>query len=301
MPTYAATSLRRPPATRRRRLVAVSLDTPTLVYDLLMKTAQASTHAVASRHTVEPNPRPGLVSKEHGARLLGVEAVRRIIAYLRVSTEEQAQSGAGIDAQRAAIVVEAVRRGWNRADIEFIEDAGYSAKDLRRPGIAKALEALRVRQADTLVVAKLDRLSRSMADLTRLLETAARQGWALVALDVAVDTSTPAGEAMAHVLGTFGQLERRLIGQRTKDALAMRRAAGIRLGRPRTLPDDVVARIVALRMEGYTLQAIAGRLNDEGVPTAQGGRRWYPSTIAQVLRAAAGAVASPREPLAAPR
>ena len=138
-------------------------------------------------------------------------------------------------------------------------------------------------EADMLVVAKLDRLSRSMSDLTRLLGVAAKQGWALIALDVAVDTSTPTGEAMAHVIGTFSQLERRLIGQRTKEALAMRRAAGVRLGRPRAMPGAIAQRIVGLRAEGYTLQAIADLLTDEGVPTVQGGRRWYPSTIAKVL------------------
>lgn len=213
-----------------------------------------------------------------------------IIAYMRVSTEEQAQSGAGLEAQRAAVLAEALRRGWAIDDITFIEDAGYSGKDLRRPGVVQALDVLRRKEAHTLVVAKLDRLSRSMADLTRLLATAAKQGWALVALDVAVDTSTPAGEAMAHVLGTFGQLERRLIGQRTKEALAARRASGVRLGRPRSLPQSVVRRVIQLRASGRTLAAIADELNARGVPTAQGGRAWHASTIAKVLasRAADG-------------
>lgn len=213
--------------------------------------------------------------------------VNRILAYVRVSTEEQTISGAGLDAQRAAITAEASRRGWALDDIKWIEDAGYSGKDLRRPGVAKALDALARGESDTLVVAKLDRLTRSMADLTRLLGIATRQHWALVALDVAVDTTTPTGEAMAHVIGTFGQLERRLIGQRTKEALAARRAAGVRLGRPATLPDGVVARIVRLRAEGRTLQAIADQLTADRVPTGQGGRRWYASTIAKVLSSAA--------------
>ena len=210
-----------------------------------------------------------------------------IIAYVRVSTEEQAQSGAGLEAQRAAILAEARRRGWDPADVTFVEDAGFSGKDLKRPGVAKALSALEAREADTLVVAKLDRLSRSMTDLTRLLGVAAKQGWALIALDVAVDTSTPTGEAMAHVIGTFSQLERRLIGQRTKEALAIRRAAGVRLGRPITLAAEVTDRIIGLRGDGYTLQAIADILTADRVPTAQGGRRWYASTIAKVLTTAA--------------
>jgi DNA invertase Pin-like site-specific DNA recombinase len=213
--------------------------------------------------------------------------VSGIIAYVRVSTEEQAQSGAGLDAQRASILAEARRRGWAIDDITFIEDAGFSGKDLRRPGVVHALDALHRGEADTLVVAKLDRLSRSMADLTRLLGIAAKQGWALVALDVNVDTTTPTGEAMAHVVATFAQLGRRLIGQRTKEALAARRAAGQQLGRPRTLPDAVVGRVIALRASGRPLAAIADELNQDGVPTAQGGRQWHASTVAKVLRSRA--------------
>ena len=93
--------------------------------------------------------------------------------------------------------------------------------------------------AAALVVAKLDRLSRSMIDFTALMATAQKQGWALVALDCAVDTTTPAGEAMANVLATFAQFERRLISQRTREALAVKRAQGVRLGRPPTLPQAV--------------------------------------------------------------
>ena len=211
----------------------------------------------------------------------------RIIGYMRVSTEEQAVSGAGMEAQRAAILADVRRRGWAIDDLTFVEDAGFSGKDLKRPGVAQALAALERRDADVLVVAKLDRLSRSMADLTRLLGVAAKQGWALIALDVQVDTSTPTGEAMAHVIGTFSQLERRLIGQRTKEALAVRRAAGVRLGRPPALSNDVTDRIVGMRADGYTLHAIAEILTEDDVPTAQGGRRWYASTVAKVIASVA--------------
>jgi DNA invertase Pin-like site-specific DNA recombinase len=158
----------------------------------------------------------------------------QVIGYVRVSTEEQSTSGAGLAAQRAAIEAECLHRGWHL--IEVIEDAGFSAKDMKRPGVKVALETLEQGDACALVVAKLDRLSRSMIDFTTVMATASKQGWALVALDCAVDTSTPAGEAMANVLATFAQFERRLIGQRTREALAAKRASGVRLGRPVTLP-----------------------------------------------------------------
>jgi DNA invertase Pin-like site-specific DNA recombinase len=106
------------------------------------------------------------------------------------------------------------------------------------------------------------------------MATAQKQNSALVALDCAVDTSTPAGEAMAHVLATFGQFERRLIAQRTKEALAAKKASGVRLGRPPTVPEKVVRRIQRPCACGDSLRTIAEALNREGVPTAQGGAHW---------------------------
>lgn len=133
-----------------------------------------------------------------------------------------------------------------------------------------------------LVVAKLARLSRSLLDLAGLLATASKQHWALIALDVNVDTTTASGELVAHMMATFSQFERRLISQRTKDALAVKRSEGVRLGRPRLLSDEVVARIKSERANGQTYTAIADGLNLDGVATAQGGRAWYPSTIAKI-------------------
>jgi DNA invertase Pin-like site-specific DNA recombinase len=206
----------------------------------------------------------------------------RVVGYIRVSTDEQRGSGAGLTAQRQAIARECEHRGWHLVDV--IEDAGFSAKDLNRPGVRIALDLLREGGADALVVAKLDRLSRSMLDFASIMAAAQKQGWAMVALDCAVDTTTPAGEAMANVLATFAQFERRLISQRTKDALAIKKAQGVRLGRPRSLPDDVVDRIANERAESCTLTAIAAGLTNDQVPTAQGGARWYPSTVAAVLK-----------------
>jgi DNA invertase Pin-like site-specific DNA recombinase len=198
-----------------------------------------------------------------------------------VSTSEQASSGAGLEAQRRAILAECERRGWDL--VETIEDAGYSARDLRRPGIQEALRVLEAGKASALVVAKLDRLSRSMLDFSKLMAKATSEHWALVALDVAVDTSTPSGEAMANMLATFAQFERRLISQRTKEALAVKKAQGVRLGRPPTMPQAVVKRIQRQRTRGDSLRKIADDLNEAGLPTAQGGVQWYAATVRHVL------------------
>ena len=203
----------------------------------------------------------------------------RVVCYVRVSTEEQGLSGAGLQAQRAAIIAECERRGWTL--VEIAEDVG-SGKDLKRPGIRAALDMLAAKEASALVVAKLDRLSRSMLDFARIMATAQKQSWALVALDVQVDTTSPSGEAMAHMLATFSQFERRLISERTKQALAQKRAAGIRLGAPPEIDPSIATRIKAERAAGSTLRDIAERLNHDGVPTARGGR-WHASTLQRVL------------------
>jgi DNA invertase Pin-like site-specific DNA recombinase len=205
----------------------------------------------------------------------------RVLGYVRVSTEEQVDSRAGIEAQRAAIFAEAGRRGWKV--LEVVEDAGYSGKDLKRPGVQGALSVLADGGADALVVAKLDRLSRSMLDFAALMNAAQKQGWALVALDLGVDTSTPSGEMMANVLATFAQFERRLISQRTREALAQKRAAGVRLGRPAVLDQKVVSRIKRERARGKTFAQIAERLNNDAVPTAHSGEKWHPATVRSVL------------------
>jgi DNA invertase Pin-like site-specific DNA recombinase len=98
------------------------------------------------------------------------------------------------------------------------------------------------------------------------------------------EVPTPAGEMMANVLAVFAHFERRLIGQRTKDALAVKKSEGVHLGRPRRLPESVRVRIRDLRAQGRSFASIARELNGDGVPTAQGGRAWYPSTVRAVQR-----------------
>jgi DNA invertase Pin-like site-specific DNA recombinase len=104
----------------------------------------------------------------------------------------------------------------------------------------------------------------------------------LVALDLGVDTTSPQGELTATVIASFAQYERRLIGVRTKEALAEKRAAGVVLGRPRVIPRRTLALIAELRRSGLTLERIADDLNARGVPSGHGGR-WHPTTIRRLL------------------
>ena len=210
----------------------------------------------------------------------------RVLGYTRVSTREQASNGVSLEGQRRAIREECRRRGWPTPRI--IEDAGHSGKDLKRPGMAEVLSLLdpqkrgALPEADALVVAKLDRLSRSILDFAGLLELAQRRGFAVVILDLGVDTTTPAGELLANVVAATAQWERKMIGQRTKDALAIKRSKGVVLGRPQTVPEVIAQRIRRERKRGSTYPAIADGLNADSVPTGQGGKRWYPATVHKV-------------------
>ncbi|HUZ00544.1 MAG TPA: recombinase family protein [Thermomicrobiaceae bacterium] len=209
---------------------------------------------------------------------------RRVLGYARVSTGEQLASGLGLEAQREAIRSEVARRGWELVGVS--EDTGSGRSLHGRPAMLAALEQLDRGEADALIVAKLDRATRSVADAAALLTRAQRHGWKLVALDLGFDMTTPARELVASVMSAVARWERRAIGARTREALAAKRAQGVRLGRPRLLSDAVRARVVAERRAGRSLPAIAGALNADGVPTAQGSR-WYPASVARALRSAA--------------
>jgi DNA invertase Pin-like site-specific DNA recombinase len=122
-----------------------------------------------------------------------------------------------------------------------------------------------------------------VVDGATLMEQAGREGWALHFADLDIDTSTPAGEMAANIIISGSQYERRLISQRTKDALAAKRAQGERLGAAPALPVEVTRRIIDERKKGRTFQAIADGLVADGVLTARGKTRWYPATIKAVF------------------
>lgn len=223
----------------------------------------------------------GLRSNIHTEWVAGMaEYPTEAIGYLRVSTAGQGASGLGLKAQRSAIRKAAEARGWRVT--EWIEDRA-SGRTLDRPGIQRALSLLEGDGPEVLVAAKLDRLARSGLDFLGLAARARDHGWALVVLDVDMDMTTRTGRFVAGILALVAELERDLIAERTREALAEAKARGVKLGRPRQLPDEVAVRIRGLRAEGMSLRAIADRLNADGVPTAQDGRQWYASTVRAVL------------------
>ena len=206
----------------------------------------------------------------------------RIIAYTRVSTAEQGDSGLGLDAQRRTVEAEADRRGWGH--IGLVAEVGSGGSMAKRPLLADVLARLDAGEADALVVARLDRLSRSMLDFARIMDRSAERGWALIALDLGVDTTTPVGSMVASVIAATNAYTRDLIRQNTREALAAKKAQGARLGRPSRLDRGTLALIVSMREQGATLRTIAAGLQAQGYPTATGNTTWTAQQVAQALR-----------------
>lgn len=224
----------------------------------------------------------------------------KVIAYLRVSTEQQADWGVSLAAQRAK--VEAYAALYDLEVVEVIEDAGASAKTLAREGMAKALALLDSGQAEGLLVAKLDRLTRSVRDLLMLVDRYFRDRFSLFSVSEQVDTRSAAGRMTLNLLAVISQWERETIGERTAEALQHIKAQGVRLGGEglgwarssergpdgRQLVREVneeaatVVRIHELRADGHTLREIAAALAAEGHRTKRGGQ-WHPTTINRVL------------------
>lgn len=218
----------------------------------------------------------------------------KAIGYVRVSTQEQASEGYSLAAQEAKIRQYADLYGLDLVGV--IADGGVSAKSIDRPGLAEALRRLESGEAEALVILKLDRLTRSVADWNLLIDRYFGKAVALMSVSDQIDTRTAGGRLVLNVLVSVAQWEREAIGERTAAALAHKKAQGEAIGRPGygfEIRDgrlaevegeaSVVARVAALRAEGLTLQQIADTLNGEGIATKRGGR-WAPQTVANLLK-----------------
>ena len=206
----------------------------------------------------------------------------RAVCYLRVSTDEQAGSGLGLEAQEAAV------RSWAAyRDVEVVVEVDVCSDAMLptdRPGFRRSLARLERGQADCLVAAKLDRVTRSSRGLVDVLDLAREHGFALVLLDPEVDTTSPAGRFMVGILAEVAALERELIRERTRQALRAKRQRGERQGPGPKFDPALRGWIAAEVAGGRSKKSLARELNDRGVPTASGAGRWYPSTILAVCR-----------------
>lgn len=218
----------------------------------------------------------------------------RIVTYYRVSTAKQGRSGLGLEAQKAAIAAFCASRDCQPV-AEYVEVESGKRDD--RPELAKALHQAKVTGA-TLIIAKLDRLSRNMAFLAKLQDA----GTKFIAADM-----PEANELTVQIMAAMAQAERKAISKRTKEALAAAKARGTKLGNPmgakafgehngngaaveaikvkaRVFANDIAPIIQAIKADGHTsLRAIAGELNARGIITARGGK-WAAQSVSDVLR-----------------
>jgi DNA invertase Pin-like site-specific DNA recombinase len=190
--------------------------------------------------------------------------------------------------------------------IEVIVDGGESAKNLKRPGMQRLLAAVDARLVQAVIVAKLDRLTRSVKDLGELLERFEKRGVSLVSVAEALDTGSAAGRLVITIMTAVSQWEREAIGERTRDVLDHKRRNGERVGNiaygyrlagdGRTLVPDpteqaAIAAIHELRTRRRTLREIAAELNCRGHKTRRGSP-WRLESVARIIRTDRGAILS---------
>lgn len=211
----------------------------------------------------------------HSARLV----LMRVVGYIRVSTNEQALS---IEAQRKRLNAEAEFRSWS---LRIVVDEGHSGakRPHERPALSEALGMLKRGEADAIVVTKLDRIARSLADVSMLLDSARIEGWALIALDLGIDTSTPEGALVVGIMASIAQWERARIRERIIEALAVTRERGTRLGAPVRYGDEVSEDIEMLRSAGLTWAEVGNALAAKGVST-KAGKPLAPATLRTIMR-----------------
>ncbi len=226
----------------------------------------------------------------------------RAIGYVRCSTHEQADSGLGLEAQRDRIRAYCTMR--NLKLVLVITDAGVSGgKPLAsREGGEQLLTMIRERKADAVVMLKLDRMFRNAGDCLTTVETWEKAGVALHVVDMggnAIDTTSAAGRFMLVVLAGAAEMERNLTRERTRAAMAIKKANGERVGAvpygfdladngttliPNAVEQSVLSEMRAMRTNGTTLREIAYILTDRHVPTKTGkSTRWTHSAIARIL------------------
>jgi len=223
----------------------------------------------------------------------------RTIAYLRVSTEKQVDTGCSLDAQRAKVEAYASLYDLELVSIEV--DAGASAKTLERPALNRALALLKTGKADALLVVKLDRLTRSVKDLGTLIERFFAPGrFALMSVAEQVDTRSAAGRLVLNVLTSVAQWEREATGERTSAAMAYKRGRreytgglvpygwqlavdGVNL-EPCDTEQAVLVAGLALKAAGLSLRKVGARLEARGMLPRSGGH-WHAKTVRDLLAA----------------
>jgi DNA invertase Pin-like site-specific DNA recombinase len=204
------------------------------------------------------------------------------LAYVRVSTNRQENTGHSLDSQTAILKALAEAEGY---ELELVVEVA-SGRNASRPQLTEALIRLNAGKAQALFAVDIDRLARSTIHLLQIAEASKRRSWRLVVSSANIDTATPQGELMLTMLASFAQFESRMIGQRVERQHAARRARGITWGveegfRGNLKPQTRLS-IAQLANEGLSLRQIITHLEATGHSTPRGGK-WYPATVKAIL------------------
>ena len=212
-------------------------------------------------------------------RAQGAASGPPVLGYASIPREAAGEYRTELRTQLQAIVTECRRRGLVLVDV-VREHEPERAKSLQRPGLGYALRRIANGEACGLVVADLSRISRSVTDVGEVLDWFARAGARLVAARPRLDTGEEDGKLAARTLINVSSSERERLGERTRKGLEAAQRERRRRGRSAVADNPGLSdRIARMRAEGMTLQAIADRLNEEGVPTIRGGVKWRPSSV----------------------
>ena len=222
----------------------------------------------------------------------------KVIGYSRVSTEDQAKEGVSLEAQEEKIQAYCKAKGWELIDI--IQDLGRSGKDLKRPGLQKIIEACTKKEKpfETVIVTKLDRITRSVGDLAYLNKFFQDNRIGFTSIEENVDTTSATGELFHNIVISISQWERKVIGERTREALQHKKNNSQRVG---TIPygfrlsndgislekakeeQAILTRIKSFRKRGLSYQKIATWLNKRGI-LPKIGKKWYASSVYSILK-----------------
>jgi DNA invertase Pin-like site-specific DNA recombinase len=211
----------------------------------------------------------------------------KALLYARVSTQMQVNDGVSLDVQERSLINAAEFHGFT--SWEVVREEGRSGKNVKgRPALVGALGRLERKEANALIVTRIDRLARSTTDFLDIVDMANKQGWRLIMLDLNLDTSTYQGRFVVTIMSALAEMERGIISARQKDVHKDRRSRGIQWGvdmGPRNkTPLDIKDRIMVERSNGRSYRLIADGLNRDEVPTQNGGR-WYASTVKNIVDA----------------
>jgi site-specific DNA recombinase len=218
------------------------------------------------------------------------------VGYIRVSTDEQIDK-VSLPNQRAKIVAYCQLRDMTLTEV--IEDGGFSGKNLRRPGAQRVLTLARKKQIDAIVVYKLDRMFRSTIDALETTKMLERQGVSFHSIEETLDTTSAMGRFFFVLTAGLAEMERNLIGERTKSALAHKKSRHEKTGgdvpygydlTPERLlikndaEQKVIRLIRHLRRQGVSLRGTCLELQKFEYKTKRGNLSWHPQTISAILK-----------------